>query len=229
MRSLLDLFKKKDIKGDMVPNRKPFADWTIGGREYVTKDKFPIKAQIASEGIVIYGWSLETRFKMNGEWSNWHRYHNNRIYYSMSSAIEAGIKIHPNGIKDIDWRICPLYKMNNAEYREFKIEQILSVNKKDTEVKSPLYEIKAWLLEEDFEIKFNNNSTIYKKGTFFIQRENGHVMISATPKTIVIRHKTQVFKEIQKLGKIKEVNIMDMKQIHPHLLKELKQKLNIKK
>jgi hypothetical protein len=221
MRSLLDFFRKKED----TTYTKPFSSWTINGKEYLIKESFNIKSQVANKDIQIYGWSLETRFKIDGKWSAWHKYYNNRIYVSMSSAIDAGIKTHRSGEQNVDWRICPLYKMEHAEYREYKIDQLFGEKDKNK------FEIKSWVLEEDYDRKlsYNNSVVKYKKGTIFIQTENGSILISATPKISTTRHQNNLFKEIQKLGKIKEVDIMDMKQIHPHLLKELKQKLNIKK
>lgn len=220
MRSILDFFRKKEPE---QVNQKPWTHWMIDNQKYAIKDSFDIKCQTIPDGKQIYGWTLETRYKINGEWCQWYTYYNNRIYQSMSSAIGAGIKTHPNGKENVDWRICPLYKMENAEFREFKIDQLLNKTKENEK-----YEIKAWILEEDFERKFNNNFMIHKKGSVFIQKDNGGIIISATPKTIALHGYNYLFKEIQKYGRIKEINLIDEKQLHPHLLKSIKQKLNIK-
>jgi hypothetical protein len=113
--------------------------------------------------------------------------------------------------------------MNDPQFRDYKIDQLLYDNphqKKDKE-------IKAWKVIEDHEEIFQNgNKAKVKKGTIFIQLENGQIFKSATtsePASYGLRYLLTNY--LLPKNKAEEIDIRNEKWIHPHLCKELKTKL----
>jgi hypothetical protein len=85
-----------------------------------------IKVQSSAEDVKVYGWTLEIRWRNpDGQMGGWFTYWNNRIYNTQSSGIEAAIKVYPSYKKDYEWRVLPIYKMTEPEFRDYKIDQVI--------------------------------------------------------------------------------------------------------
>ena len=222
MRKLFNLFKKSEPatqpKDDL---RKPHEYYDINGKRYAIADSMNIKVQASAEDVQVYGWALEVRWKHNGDWHQWMTYWNHRIYQSRQSAMDAAIKVYPSYQKDYEWRIAPLYKMNEPQWRDYQIDQLLY----DTERRPK--EIKSWKVIEDHEEIFKNgNKQKVKKGTIFIQLENGQILKAATTSEPTVYGLEYFLRNyLIPNNKVEEIDIRNEKWIHPHLCKELK-KLN---
>jgi hypothetical protein len=229
---LFNLFKKKKATA-VAPVKNHFNSetmtYTINNKEYAIADSQLIKIQAVAEDVHLYGWSLEVRWKDNkGEWYSWMTYWNHRIYTSRSSALDAATKVYPSYHDGYEWRILPIYKMTEPEYREYKIDQLLMPNRANKEPK--VYEIKAWKVKEDCEIKYERNNMTYKysKSTLFIQMEDGNIRLvknSTESNSIIYSHARMILDDLIKNEQVEEVNIKNEKWAHPHLCKELKRKI----
>ena len=229
---LFNLFKKKKAT-PVAPVKNHFNSetmtYTINNKEYAIADSQLIKVQAVADDVHLYGWSLEVRWKDNkGEWYSWMTYWNHRIYTSRSSALDAATKIYPSYHNGYEWRIVPIYKMTEPEYREYKIDQLLMPNRVNKEPK--VYEIKAWKVKEDCEITYERNNRTYKysKSTLFIQMEDGNIRLvknSTESNSIIHSHARMILDDLIKNEQVEEVNIKNEKWAHPHLCKELKRKI----
>lgn len=203
--------------------RKPHNYYDINGKRYAISENMNFKVQGQDENVTVYGWTLEYRMKdQKGEYYPWTTYFNNRIYQSMSSAIDAAIKVTYGGKQDQDWRVLPLYKMDKNEFRDYKIDKLLTDN-----LPPKKYEIKAWRVKEDAEVTYYSSYVHkYKKGTIFVQLESGRILKAATKsEPTKYQDRQQLFNNLIPKGIVEEINIKDEKWIHPHLVKELKIKM----
>jgi hypothetical protein len=231
---LFNLFKKKTTIVEPVKNhfKSDVMTYTINNKEYAIADSQLIKIQAVADDVNLYGWSLEVRWKDNkGEWYSWMTYWNHRIYTSRSSALDAATKIYPSYHDGYEWRIVPIYKMTEPEYREYKIDQLLMPNRVNKEPK--VYEIKAWKVKEDCEITYERNNRTYKysKSTLFIQMEDGNIRLvknSTESNSIIHSQARMILDDLIKNEQVEEVNIKNEKWAHPHLCKELKKKIKNK-
>lgn len=223
---LLNFFKKKRVETPLLPAKKAVSTYNIGNKNYAIEESTTIKVQSQAEDISVYGYSLECRGKYQDGTihPHWFTYWNHRIYQTMSSAIDAGIKVA--SWTQYEYRVVPLYKMDVPQFRDYKIDKLLSDDMKP----SKKYEIKAWKVKEDFELKSNGILNKFKKGTIYIQMESGYIM-----KTGNFRDKTeyrdryQLYNILIPNNIVEEIDISNEKWIHPHLVKELKTKLKINK
>jgi hypothetical protein len=207
--------------------RKPAEYYDINGKRFAIADSMNIKVQASAENVQVYGWTLEVRWKHDGGWYPWMTYWNHRIYQTRQSALDAATKVYPSYQKDYEWRIAPLYKMNEPQFRDYQIDQLLNDNPHQKKSK----EIKAWRVIEDYEETHSNNQPLQhkikvKKGTIFIQLENGNIIRAGTtsePTSYRSGYLLNIF--LLPKGKVKEIDIRNEKWIHPHLCKELKNKL----
>lgn len=228
---LFNLFKKKSTIVEPVKNhfKSDVMTYTINNKEYAIADSQLIKVQAVAEDVNLYGWSLEVRWKdSKGEFYSWSTYWNHRIYVSRSSALDAATKVFPHYNNGYEWRIVPIYKMTEPEYREYKIDQLLMPNRTNKEPK--VYEIKAWKVKEDCEITYERNNRTYKysKSTLFIQMEDGNIRLvknSTESNSIIHLHARMILDDLIKNEQVEEVNIKNEKWAHPHLCKELKRKI----
>lgn len=229
---LFNLFKKKKAT-PVAPVKNHFNSetmtYTINNKEYAIADTQLIKIQAVADDVHLYGWSLEVRYKMSaGEFCSWFTYWNHRVYTSRSSALDAATKVYTSSSPGYEYRIVPLYKMTEPEYRDYKIDQLLTPNRVNREPK--VYEIKAWKVKEDCEITYERNKMVYKykKSTLFIQMEDGNIRIvknSIEPNSIIYSHAKMILEDLIKNEQVEEVNIQNEKWVHPHLCKELKKKI----
>ena len=228
---LFNLFKKKTTIVEPVKNhfKTDVMTYTINNKEYAIADSQLIKIQAVADDVHLYGWSLEVRWKDNkGEWYSWMTYWNHRVYTSRSSALDAATKIYPSFHDGYEWRIVPIYKMTEPEYRDYKIDQLLMPNRANKEPK--VYEIKAWKVKEDCEITYERNNRTYKysKSTLFIQMEDGNIRLvknSTESNSIIHSNARMILDDLIKNEQVEEVNIKNEKWAHPHLCKELKKKI----
>lgn len=231
---LFNLFKKKKTTPiPVVPVKNHFNSeimtYTINSKEYAIADSQLIKVQSVADDVHLYGWSLEVRWKnSSGEFYNWSTYWNHRIYVSRSSALDAATKVFPHYNNGYEWRIVPIYKMTEPEFRDYKIDQLLNPNQKSKDTK--VYEIKCWKVKEDCEITYERNKSTYKysKNTLFIQMEDGRIRVvknSTDRNSIIYQHARMILDDLIKNEQVEEVNIKNEKWAHPHLCKELKRKI----
>lgn len=226
---LFNLFKKKntEIKPEKNHYNTDVMTYTINNKEYAIVDSQIIQIQSVANDVQIYGWSLEVRWKdTKGEFYNWSTYWNHRIYVSRGSALDAATKVFPSYNNGYEWRIVPLYKMTEPQFRDYKIDQLLKTNRVERQPK--VYEVKAWKVKEDCEISYErtNKTFKYKKGTLFIQMEDGNIRLIKDQTTPLDYHsKFQLINDLIKNEKVEEVNIQNEKWAHPHLCKELKTKI----
>lgn len=234
---LFNLFKKEKAT-PVAPVKNHFnsetMNYTINNKEYAIADSQLIKIQAVADDVHLYGWSLEIRYRMSGgEFCSWFTYWNHRVYASRSSALDAATKVYPRSSPGYEWRIVPLYKMTEPEYRDYKIDLLLTPNRVNKEPK--VYEIKAWKSKNDIEVEIpnkypSNKPYLYKckKNTMFIQMEDGNIRIvknSTEPKSIMYEHSRYILEYLIKNELVEEVNIQNEKWAHPHLCKELKKKI----
>jgi len=232
---LFNLFKKKKSTpvAPVTPVKNHFnsetMNYTINNKEYAIADSQLIKVQAVADDVHLYGWSLEVRYKMSGgEFCSWFTYWNHRVYATRSSALDAATKVYTSSSPGYEYRIVPLYKMTEPEYRDYKIDLLLTPNRVNKEPK--VYEIKAWKVKEDCEITYERNKMVYKykKETLFIQIEDGNIRIvknSIEPNSIIYSHAKMILEDLIKNEQVEEVNIKNEKWAHPHLCKELKKKI----
>ena len=226
---LFNLFKKKKAT-PIAPVKNNFKSdvmtYTINNKEYAIADSQLIKIQAVAEDVHLYGWSLEVRYKMSSGFCSWFNW-NNHTYNSRSSALDAATKVYTSSSPNYEYRIVPLYKMTEPEYRDYKIDQLLMPNRANKEPK--VYEIKAWKVKEDCEILYERTKRTfkYKRETLFIQMEDGNIRIvknSIEPNSIIYKHARIILDNLIKNEQVEEVNIKNEKWAHPHLCKELKTK-----
>lgn len=208
--------------------KKPDHWYDIGGTRYAVSDSMDIEVQSHAGDVYVYGWTLEVRWKHGDDWHPWMTYWNHRIYQSQKSAIDATTKIYLNYKgEDYQWRIAPLYKMNVPEYRQYKIDQLLS-NKSSERKES---EIKAWRVKEDHQIQFSNGYGVeVKRGEIFLQMSNQNIVRVATcSESTKFGQGYLIRNYLIPRDIVEEFDIREEKWIHPHLCKELKKRLKIKK
>jgi len=233
---ILNIFRKKETQTKTVNSSvksgndlvKPEHYYTLFNKTWAIEESINFQTQAVVEGMKPYGWTIEVRWKDNkGEFYAWQTYWNRKIYYSALAATEAALKSYVSKSSGYEWRVKPLYVMEQQEYRNFKLDKLLNENINKIEPK--VYEIKGWKVSEDCEIEYKNgNKFKYKRGTLFIQLENGDIIqiksSRETPKT----GQYQLFNDLIPGGFVEEVKIEDEKWSHPHLLKEVKNKLKLK-
>jgi len=214
-----NLFESEPVRSGI----KPVEWYDVNGKLYAIADSMNIKVQASAENVQVYGWTLEVRWKHDGGWYPWMTYWNHRIYQTRQSALDAATKVYPSYQKDYEWRIAPLYKMNEPQFRDYQIDQLLNDNPNQKKSK----EIKAWRAIEDYEETHSNNHKIkVKKGTIFIQLENGNIIRAGTTSEPTSYGSGYLLNNyLLPRGKVKEIDIRNEKWIHPHLCKELKTKI----
>jgi hypothetical protein len=205
---------------------KPEHYYTLFNKNWAIEESIDFQTQAIAEGMRPYGWTFEVRWKDNsGEWYTWQSYWNRKIYYSVHTATEAALKCYISKNHGYEWRVKPLYAMEQQEYRNFKIDKLLGGSTQEPKK----YEIKGWKIKEDCEVEYNNGNKIkYKKGTLFIQLENGDIIQMKNTRESPRTGKYQLFNDLIPGGFVEEVKIEDEKWSHPHLLKEVKNKLKLK-
>lgn len=186
----------------------------VNNKEYLI-DKSELVFQFEeSQDLVPYGYTIERKYAN----LNWHNYWTNTIYCSLQSALNAIIQI-PKGSEE--YRVVPLYRLQGSELREYRIKEVLGEQKTKEQ---RLKEIKAWKLKNDFEYPVGLKNKIIKRGSVFIQLENGTIIKSGqTEKTKYWGNDIKKYLENSDL--FEEIELKDEKWLYPHLLKELKNKI----
>jgi hypothetical protein len=205
---------------------KPEHYYTLFNKNWAIEESIDFQTQAVAEGMRPYGWAVEVRWRDNkGEFYPWQSYWNRKIYYSALAATEAALKFYVSTSHGYEWRVKPLYTMEQQEYRNFKIDKLLGGPTQEPKK----YEIKGWKVKEDCEIEYKNgNKFKFKKGTLFIQLENGDIIQMKNSRESPRTGQYQLFNDLIPGGFVEEVKIEDEKWSHPHLLKEVKNKLKLK-
>jgi len=111
--------------------------------------------------------------------------------------------------------------MDDQEIRDYKIDLLLKDNPQKKQ-----FEIKAWKVIDDCEVEYTYGKYKYKKGTLFIQLEDGHIINLKDRTSKIDRNNDyQLKNDLIPRGLVKEVDIQDEKWSYPHLLKELRGKI----
>lgn len=209
--------KNKEVNENSI---KPFAYYTIKGKDWVVDESMDFKVQSSSDNIRVYGYTLETRFLLNGTWSQWHTYYTNKIYHSPTCATLAGIQAGRISTGN-EWRVMPLYIMDQQQFRDFKLNKLFS---EDNERK--LFPIKGWKVKDDIDYENGHGKTFkYTKNTLFIQLENGTIVYLSNKTDKTQYDYRNHLNYLLESKSVYEVDIKDEKWAYPHLLKELKLKL----
>ena len=220
---ILDFFRRK--KQPEVEPIKPNHYYMVNNKTWAVEESVNFKTQSMSDDVHTYGWTLEVRWiDGRGEWCGWTPYWNSKIYYSAQQATEAALKCYLS--KSIhEWRVRPLYVMDEMEYRNFKLDKLLNTN-----TESKKHEIKGWKVKENVEVEYDNgHKSKYKKGTLFIQLENGGIFrVTGPSEKTKYGDKYSLNNYLIPNGHVVEVEIKDEKWAHPHLIKELKTKFKLK-
>jgi len=235
--SIFKLFRKRETQTKTVSSPvksgnelvKPDHYYTLFNKTWAIEESIRFETQSIAEGYKPYGWAFEVRWKDNsGEWYPWQAYWNRKIYYSAEAASEAALKCYISKNHGFEWRVKPLYAMEQQEYRNFKLDKLLNESTKKVEPK--VYEIKGWKVKGDCEIEYKNtnNKFKYKKGTLFIQLQSGDILQVKSSRENSRSNRYQLFNDLIPGGFVEEVKIEDEKWSHPHLLKEIKNKLKLK-
>lgn len=94
---------------------------------YVYKEKFSLEEKFSisigqyPENITVYGYIIE--FKMS---IMWHIYWSKKFYKTKESAIDALNQLNKwRSINSMEYRIVPLFTMNNIQWRDYIISQII--------------------------------------------------------------------------------------------------------
>lgn len=94
---------------------------------YVYKEKFSLEEKFSisigqyPENITVYGYIIE--FKMS---IMWHIYWTKKFYKTKESAIDALNQLNKwRSINSMEYRIVPLFTMNNIQWRDYIISQII--------------------------------------------------------------------------------------------------------
>lgn len=192
--------------------------YKIKGSEYLLEEVSHIEIQDSIPETRIYGWTLEYKSKYSNQDEIWHMSWTNRIYNSRQSALNAAIQ---TGMKE-EFRISPLYKMDGGDLRDYKISQILD----DKPKRDKKFEIRAWKLKVDeFIYPEQNTKKPHKKGSVFVQLENGSIIKSGYTTKSIHYWSSSIKQHLLNKDIFEEVELKDEKWLYPHLLKELKNKL----
>jgi len=187
--------------------------------------KLDIEIQSYADDVHVYGWSLEVRWKYDGNWFPWVTHWNHKIYQSQKSALDAASKIYTSHRRweDYQWRITPLYKMNVPEYRQYKIDRLLNDHPKEDTF------VTAWKVKEDFETQIVGELVKVKKGEIFLKTQRVTIRVATYIRSTIPNQGYLLTKYLLPMGLAEEIDISEEKWIHPHLCKELKRKLKINK
>jgi hypothetical protein len=190
----------------------------INGRKYQVKEMGEFTIQGVGE-LTPYGYSIECRFKIHPDSDkSWSTYWTNKIYNSEQSAINAILQMNDIN-KDMIFRIVPLYKSDVTNIREIKISELIGERKtKEEKIK----EIIAWKSKHDFSIKNKN----FKRGDIFVELDGNFIIKSGSTQSERI-WKPDFYDFLRNTDVLDQIELKDEKWIYPHLLKEVKVKLNI--
>jgi hypothetical protein len=88
--------------------------------KFLLEEKFSISIGQYPENISIYGYIIE--FKIS---RFWHIYYSKKFYKTKESAIDALNQLNKCKCIDQEFRLVPLFTMNNIQWRDYTISQII--------------------------------------------------------------------------------------------------------
>lgn len=229
IKKIINLLKSN--KKEIINTNNMKNNVYINGKQYFLEITDKILVQEPNPEKKIYGWSLEFRCKYNDKWNNWEVYWNKKIYSNRESAISAAINIKNTTFRNTgyEFRVRVLYSMDATEWRDWTIEQVLKSDTTNTTEKSEK-PIRAWKLKDEYVRNPTSGyykSTTYPKNSLFIEFED-EILMCATATNPTSRWQRTVFNEINKNSLLEEVDITKEIWYHPHLIKQIKQKLNVR-
>ena len=173
--------------------------------------------------------------------NNWNRLNEDDSYWGWINNIGAGLKTAVTGVEQKPVETQTKSEPNpeeksktsdkSAEPKKVEPkESALPGLSKPKKVEPKVYEIKGWKVKEDCEIEYKNTNSKfkYKKGTLFIQLQSGDILQVKSSRENNRSNRYQLFNDLIPGGFVEEVKIEDEKWSHPHLLKEIKNKLKLK-
>ena len=189
----------------------------VNNKEYQIKEGELIIGVGELQDFTPYGWSIEYRMPGGSWWTYW----TNTIYSSKQSALNAIIQI-PKSTRE-EYRVIPLFKMEGSALREYRIKEVLG----ETKPRKKLSDIKAWKSKKDFEYPVGlSKPNIIKRGSVFIEMENGTIIKSGQTEKTKYYWRSDLRYQLNDRELFDEIELKDEKWLYPHLLTELKNKIN---
>jgi len=94
---------------------------------YVIKEKFSLEEKFSfsigeyPENITVYGYIIEYKIS-----NSWHIYITKKFYKNKISAIDALNQLNKYKAINEEFRIVPLFKLNETQWRDYTISQIIN-------------------------------------------------------------------------------------------------------
>jgi hypothetical protein len=188
----------------------------INNKTYVFDDakSFTSSIQLKDSDRSIYGYGIEVKYQ-NTNWIQW-----NKLYSSYGTTIDAIIKLKK--VYGGEFRVIPLYKLDNSDFRDFKINQILS-NEEEEDKNKPKKEVKIefYICKEEFDYKFFYTNVKVLKGSIVISYIGNYYLINNPSQKI---ENLYDFKKY--IHNFTDINLENIK-YKPHFPKMIKEKLKI--
>jgi hypothetical protein len=185
---------------------------------------FSVPIQRESSGVKVYGFSVEVRpkdtFKFGSSWNDL-----GKLYSTHGIALDAIIKMRTSAWRDFDLRIIPLYRMESQEFRQFKINQILSDKDQPdlSDIVDSKVELEFFVSGSDFDWGRINKKVI-RKGSVVCKLGSSYYLIEGPTKKVstlwVIGDLINIFDK-----NFSRVDLESVRYVIPHLPKIIKEKL----
>ena len=109
----------------------------IGTKKFVYKlideQKVEVAEEYNDECVKVYGWVIEVRYQYSNNVDKWYNYANHKVYSTKQTALDAAIQARvPNGKvynDKFEWRVAPVYRIEQNYYRTIAINQIIEEKK----------------------------------------------------------------------------------------------------
>lgn len=191
--------------------------FVINDRIWAVKESIVYSKQSEVSGNNLCGFILEILFL-----DKWLPF-KNKIYANSIQALTAYTMCYDGYSIKPKFRIRPVYTMDDSEYREFQLSELLDTkNKKNNEL-----EIKCWKATQDFTLKTLTRGDIsVKRGTIYIKYNK--------EKAIKIKSKKEpvqlwAFWELEKAIEnnwCEPIDFMSEKWFHSHIIKSIRNNIN---
>lgn len=186
----------------------------INNKTYVFDDakSFTSSIQLKDSDRSVYGYGLEVKYT-NTSWIPW-----NKLYSSYGTTIDAIIKLKQ--VYGGEFRIIPLYRMDNSDFRDFKINQILSNDDENKNRPKKEAKVEFYVCNEEFDYNFYTNVKVLK-GSIVISYIGSYYLINSYTQKIVNLYDFKKY-----IHNFKEIDLDNIK-YKPHFPKIIKEKLKI--